>query len=44
MLVRIFTLGLVAALTITALITHNAVASIPLMIGWISIEAIRGES
>lgn len=41
-LVRIFTLGLVAALCITALIMGSAVATIPLMIGWISIEAIRG--
>lgn len=40
-LVRIFTLLLVAALTITALITMNAVATIPLMIGWIAIEGIR---
>lgn len=42
-LVRIFTLGLVAALCITALIMNSAVATIPLMIGWIAIEAIRGD-
>lgn len=40
-LVSIFTMLIVVALTVVALVTGNGVAVIPLMIGWLSIEAIR---